>query len=420
MKTEKRLTEGPILKTMVLFSIPMILGNMLQQVYTITDTLIVGRYLGSSALASVGSVYTLITFVTSLIIGLTMGCGALFSFDYGKRDNLQLERDTWNSFVLLLVLTTVLEVLVLLFLRVILRLIRTPVELLESSFDYSRILFSGLFFVFLYNYSAYFLRSRGNSTVPLVFLGLSSVLNIGLDILFVPVLERGIQGAAEATFLSQGIAALGISLFVLLQEKKHLPKKETRILSVSLLKNILNYASFTALQQSVMNFGILMIQSLINSYGTVIMASFAAAVKIDTLAYMPSQEFANAYSLFVSQNKGAQEEERIRKGTKGAYLISILFCILVAALVNLFSSSLLALFVDRSETAIIQEGVRYLRIEGTFYWGIGALFLFYAYFRGIGKPSISLVLTIISLGTRVLLAYTLSPFFGTTVIYLAI
>ena len=175
------------------------------------------------------------------------------------------------------------------------------------------------------------------------------------------------------------------------------------------LGEIIRNDVFTGLQQSVMNFGNLMIQGLVNSFGAVVMAAFAAAVKIDTLAYMPAQEFGNAYSLFISQNYGAQKRERIKKGTKLATCVSVVFCVVVSGFIFLTAKGLMKLFVDSTETSIIEAGVKYLRIEGSFYFGIGILFLLYGYFRGIQRAEVSLVLTIISLGTRVVLSYLLAP-----------
>lgn len=169
-----------------------------------------------------------------------------------------------------------------------------------------------------------------------------------------------------------------------------------------------------------MNFGILMIQGLVNSFGPAIMAAFAAAVKIDTLAYMPANEFGNAYSLFISQNKGAERSDRIHKGTRAAVSVSAAFCISVSLFIVLFAKPLMGLFVNAVETDIILEGVRYLRIEGACYVGIGCLALLYGHYRGIGHPGVSVILTIISLGTRVLLAYTLAPAHGVTWIWWAI
>ena len=171
------------------------------------------------------------------------------------------------------------------------------------------------------------------------------------------------------------------------------------------------------MQQSVMNLGILMVQGLVNSFGPTVMAAFAAAVKIDAFAYMPVQDFGNAFSTFIAQNYGAGEKERIKKGLKGAVLSAFAFCIVVSALVFIFAGPLMGLFVEAGESAILAEGILYLRIEGAFYWGIGCLFLLYGLYRGLGRPGISVVLTVVSLGTRVALAYILSGPVGVTGIW---
>ena len=187
-----------------------------------------------------------------------------------------------------------------------------------------------------------------------------------------------------------------------------------------MLGEIFSYSSATGVQQSVMNFGILMVQGLVNSFGTAVMAAFAAGVKIDTLAYMPAQEFGNAYSIFISQNYGAGEEKRIKKGTKSAAGIVLGFCVVVSAGVYFLATNLMEIFISGEETEIIRIGAGYLRIEGMCYCGIGILFLLYGYFRAIEKPKISLALTIISLGTRVVLAYVFAPIFGVGAIWWAI
>ena len=174
------------------------------------------------------------------------------------------------------------------------------------------------------------------------------------------------------------------------------------------LKEIAQLSFLTCLQQSIMNFGILMVQGRVNSFGTAVMAAFAAAVKIDSFAYMPVQDFGNAFSTFIAQNFGAGKAERIRRGIKSAVLSAFFFCVVISGAVCLFARPLIQIFVKASETEIITIGVEYLRIEGAFYFGIGLLFLLYGYYRAVKKPGMSVILTIASLGTRVLLAYTLS------------
>lgn len=171
---------------------------------------------------------------------------------------------------------------------------------------------------------------------------------------------------------------------------------------------IANFSVLTCIQQSVMNLGILLVQGIVNSFGAAVMAAFAAAVKIDAFAYMPVQDFGNAFSTYIAQNYGAKKEERIRAGFKGAVIASVTFCVIVSTSVFVFARPLMLMFVDAKETAIIAEGVRYLRIEGAFYCGIGCLFLLYGLYRALGKPGMSVVLTVVSLGTRVVLAHLLS------------
>lgn len=288
------LTKGKISKNLILFALPMMAGNLMQQFYNIADTLIVGRVVGKNALAAVGAAYTLMTFLTSIFLGLSMGAGVLFSIYKGKNDKHALRVAVAHAFVLIMAVMVFVNVLVYVCMHPILWFLRVPQEVMEG------------------------------------------------------------------------------------------------------------------MQQSVMNFGILMVQGLVNSFGATTMAAFAAAVKIDTFAYLPVQDFGNAYSTFVAQNYGVKDYGRIQKGTKEAFAISIVFSIIISILVCTFAASLMEIFVKAQETAVIACGVQYLRIEGSFYCGIGCLFLLYGYYRAINKAQMSVVLTVISLGLRVVLAYILS------------
>ncbi len=422
MDRSSRLTEGNILKGLLLFAVPMMLGNMLQQVYNIVDALVVGRVVGPDALAAVGSAYTLMVFLTSIITGLCMGSGALFAAACGAGRPDDLRRDVCLSAVFIAFVTAVLYVIVFAATDPILRLLSIPGSVWPYMRGYVRIVFAGIGFVSLYNFFAYLLRSLGNSTVPLYFLAGSSLLNVALDIVFVVLLGRGIEGAAGATVISQFVCGAGIALYTArrygaITEKAGLPRAEgpraplSPLLSWKRLAAVIRNGLFTSMQQSVMNFGILMVQGLVNSFGAVVMAAFAAGVKIDTFSYIPSQEFGNAYSLFVSQNYGAGRRDRIERGTLLAAAFTAGLAVFISVIVCVFPAQLIGLFVsDAAASAeMIAVGTGYLRIEGAFYFGIALLFMGYAYFRGIGRPEMSLVLTIVSLGTRVLLAYTLAP-----------
>ena len=414
------LTQGNISRSLILFALPMIAGNLLQQFYNIADTLIVGRALGSGALAAVGSAYTLMTFLNSIFLGLSMGSGALFSIYRGRGDERSLRLGIVHAFGLILGVTLVLNAAVYRFLEPILRFLQTPEIVAPGMREYLRIIFAGLLATSLYNYLSCLLRALGNSSAPLIFLAVSALLNVGLDLLFVLAFHWGIAGAAWATVLAQTVSGAGILGYFLTKCKHLLPKKKELRYERGILREILQLSTLTCVQQSVMNFGILMVQGLVNSFGETIMAAFAAAVKIDTFAYLPVQDFGNAFSTFIAQNFGAGNRQRLQEGTRKAFLLSFLFSAVISALVFLFAGPFMGLFVNAGETAVIAAGVRYLRIEGACYFGIGWLFLLYGYYRAIQKPMMSVILTVISLGTRVVLAYTLSGLIGVTGIWLAI
>lgn len=402
------MTKGPIMKSMLVFAAPMAFGNLLQQFYNIADTLIVGRILGPNALAAVGSSFTLMTFLTSVLLGLCMGSGAFFSIRFGEKDEKGLKDGICASFLFILVLTIALNAAAFVYLDRVETFMNIPLKVWGYMRDYLSVIFCGLFAVFLYNYFASLLRSIGNSLVPLIFLGVSVALNIGLDFLFILVFDRGVAGAAEATVIAQYISGVGIAAYSL----KCLPylkfKKEEIHISGRCIRDIAGFSVLTCVQQSVMNLGILLVQGIVNGFGPAVMAAFAAAVKIDAFAYMPVQDFGNAFSTFIAQNYGAKKPDRIRRGWKGAAAVSMAFCAVVSVVVYLLARPLMLMFVKAEETAIIAEGVRYLRIEGTFYFGIGCLFLLYGFYRALGRPYMSVALTVVSLGTRVWLSYLLS------------
>ena len=413
-----QLTEGPVMKTLLRFAVPMILGDLLQQCYNIADTLIVGRFLGADALAAVGSSFSLMTFLTSILLGLAMGSGTVFSIRFGQKDEHGLKEGVLASFVLLGAVTVVLNVLVFACRDGIIWALQTPEELVGLMRDYLTVIFAGLAGIFLYNFFAALLRSLGNSTVPLAFLAVSAVLNIVLDLWFVAGLRRGVAGAAEATVLSQYVSGIGIAVYTVRKFPSLVRRDPSVRLRAGRIREIAGFSSLTCLQQSIMNLGILTVQGLVNRFGATVMAAFAAGVKIDAFAYLPVQDFGNAFSIFLSQNYGAGKTERIQKGIRVAAVASVSFGLALSLLVWALAGPLVSLFLDdpAASAAVISEGVRYLRIEGAFYALIGVLFLLYGLYRALGRPGMSVVLTVISLGLRVLLAYALSTVPGVGVV----
>lgn len=416
------LTQGGITGTLLRFTLPMMAGALLQQCYNIADTLIVGQFVGPEALAAVGSAYTLMVFLCSILLGLSLGSSTVFSQQYGRGSLSALRHSTWVSFVLILAITVVLNVAAFLALDPILRFLQVPAEVYPLMRDYLWIIFWGILFTFIYNFYAALLRAVGDSVTPLWFLSLSVVLNIGLDLFFILSLDWGIEGAAAATVIAQGAAALGIVIYTYRKRPELKIRRNEIYLDRATLKEITEFSTLTCVQQSVMNLGILMVQGLVNSFGTVVMAAFAAAVKIDAFAYMPVQEFGNAFSTFVAQNFGARKRQRIRRGIRQSLLITCLFSLAVSLLIFLFAEPLMLIFVKPDEVEILRIGAQYLRIEGAFYALIGILFLLYGYYRSVRMPGMSVILTVLSLGTRVALSYILAslPAVGVTGIWWSI
>ncbi len=386
MAKTRDLTKGDITAGLWAFALPLMLGNVLQQMYNLVDTWVVGKYIGDSALAAVGSSYTLMTFLTSIIIGLCLGSSSFISMAYGKKDNHTIKNGISMSFISIGILTVLIILIFYLEIDSIIKLLKVPKETVAQMKEYLVYVFIGFVATFIYNYVSNIMRGLGNSLIPLIFLGISVILNIFLDLYFVLVLELGIKGAAIATVIAQYISAAGIFIYFLKGYKEYIPDRESLRWNSNNMKDIMALSGFTCLQQSVMNFGILMVQGIVNSFGQTIMAAFAVAVKIDTIAYMPVQDFGNAFSVFAS------------------------------------ARILMSIFVSANSIAVIEAGTEYLRIEGAFYIGIGILFMLYGYYRAVNKPVMSVVLTVISLGSRVLLAYILSkiPAIGVIGIWIAI
>lgn len=416
----KDLTKGNETKAIIGFAIPLIIGNIFQQLYNIADSIIVGKYIGASALASVGSSFTIVVFLTSIILGLCMGASVVFSQCFGAKDNAKLKSSIFTAFIFISFITIIINLCAIFFTDNILIFMNTPQSLFNDVKQYLIIIFYGISFTFIYNYFSCLLRSVGNSFIPLLFLIIAAIINILLDIIFITVFNLGISGAAYATIVAQGISGISTAIYCFIKLPEIRFKKCDLKIDINILKLVANYSVLTSIQQSIMNFGILLIQGLVNSFGVSIMAAFAAAVKIDAFAYMPVQDFGNAFSTYIAQNKGAGEIHRIKKGVKSSFKIITLFCIIISAIVVLFSKQLMTIFISPSEVEIIAYGSQYLYIVSVFYFLIGYLFMFYGFYRGLGSANISILLTIISLGLRVGISYWLAPTFGITAIWWSI
>ncbi|MGG7176856.1 MATE family efflux transporter [Clostridium paraputrificum] len=402
------MTEGKPSTLILKFAFPMIIGNIFQQLYNLVDTIVVGKFVGTNALAAVGSSFAIMVFVTSIIIGLCMGSGVILSQYYGSKEMEKFKKVTVNSFIFISAVTIILMVISLVFIDSILSIFNMPIELIPDAKTYLIIIIIGLVFTFLYNGTTSLLRAVGDSKRPLYFLIVAAIINVVLDLVFVLVFDLGVMGVALATIIAQGVSAL-LGVFYTYKNLKllNIERKDIRI-DREVFKVTAKYSVLTAVQQSIMNLGILFVQGLVNTFGATVMAAFAAGVKIDSLAYMPVQDYGNAFSTYVAQNTGAKRFDRVREGIKFSVKAIIIFCGIISVSIIVFSKKLMLLFVDKNEVEVIKLGVEYISVVGVFYVLIGFLFMFYGIYRAIGYLNMSIGLTVISLGTRVILAYMLA------------
>ncbi|RDY26303.1 MATE family efflux transporter [Romboutsia weinsteinii] len=402
------MTKGDCGKLILKFAFPMILGNIFQQIYNLVDSIVVGKFVGANALAAVGSSFAIVVFVTSTIIGLTMGVGTILAQFYGSGEIEKFKEATFTSFIFIGGVTIIIMIISLLGIDLILSLFNMPNELIKDSKEYLTIIIVGLIFTFIYNLATALLRSIGDSKRPLYFLIIASLINIILDLVFVLKFNMGVRGVAMATVIAQATSAVLSAMYVYKSVGIISFKKSDIRISKGIFRDVIKYSILTSTQQSIMNFGILIVQGLVNTFGATVMAAFAAGVKVDSIAYMPVQDFGNAFSTFVAQNKGAGKIDRVKDGVRGSIKIIIVFCVVISTLILIFSKDIMYLFINKNEIEVISLGAEYLSVVSIFYVLIGFLFMFYGLFRGLGHLKVSIVLTIVSLGTRVILAYILA------------
>ncbi|KNF07607.1 putative multidrug resistance protein YpnP [Gottschalkia purinilytica] len=408
MVTDMR-TGNPT-KLILKFAFPMLIGNIFQQLYNMVDSVIVGKFIGKNALAAVGSSFSLMNFVTVLIIGLCLGSSVVVSQYFGAEDYTNLKRVVSTSFIFTFILTMILSISTFIFTKPLLRLIQTPEEILDGSTYYLKIVFAGLIFTFLYNMAASILRALGNSKTPLYFLIVASLVNIVLDLLFILKLKMGVEGAAYATIISQAVSSILCLLYALLKVPMLRMSPKEFVFDRTLFPVIAKYSLLTCMQQSIMATGMVAVQGIVNTFGSDVIAGYAAAVKVDSLAYLPVQDFGNAFSTYVAQNIGAGKIDRVKQGLRSAVRTVFIFCVIISTGILLSSKQLMTIFVDPSEVKVIQTGIDYITTVGIFYMLIGFLFLYYGFFRGVGNLTMSMKLTVVSLGIRVLMSYILSSF----------
>lgn len=409
---ELDMTKGEPSRIILRFFIPLFIGDLLQQFYSIIDAIVIGKFVGTDAFAAVGSSSAVTVFITSILLGLSMGASAIFSQLYGGKQYDELKKTISTALIFLFCVGVFITIVTSVFLQQIITLYQMPKETATYAVDYLKYVFIGFVFVGMYNAFAFLLRAFGDSKTPLYFLAASCISNLILDLLFIVVFHMGVAGAAIATLITQTFAAVGCGVYTIKRMQFLNFKRKDLIFSITAFKKVATFSLLTALQQSISSFGMMLIQGLVNTFGSTVMAAFAACSKIDSVANAPLQDLGNSFSTYTAQNKGAGQTKRIREGFRAISRIIITLSSIISFVAFIFAPNLITLFINKDATEVIAVGVSYLRIVSLFYVLLGFIVMFYGFFRGLGAIKISIIMTIVSQGLRVLLAYSFAPTLG--------
>lgn len=401
-------TQGNAAKQIILFSLPMLVGNLFQQLYNMVDAIVVGRFVGGTALAAVGVSMNVIQFLLAVLIGFTTGASVVISQFYGARQYDRLHRTVSTSIIFLAAFSVVITVLGIVLTPQLLRLLNASEDIFADAQLYMRVLLAGMVFPVFFNMYTAYLRALGDSRGPLYILICSSVLNVLLDLLFVAQFKMDVFGAAIATVIAQALAA--VLCYFYTRRRVPLLRIDKPVFDRELFRAILKYGAPAALQLSLVSLANLTITRLINSFGSAAMAGITAATKIDQIAIQPISNISLALSTFVAQNMGAGLEDRAKKGFRSALLFMLLVAVVITVLIMSFGPQLIGLFLDQKDgnmTEILQVGLEYLNILVVFYFLFAFLFGFNGFFRGAGDAVIAMVFPVASLTIRALSAYGL-------------
>ncbi|RPF49069.1 putative MATE family efflux protein [Hydrogenoanaerobacterium saccharovorans] len=414
-KHEKKHTmiSGNPTRAIITFAIPMILGNIFQQLYNTADAVIVGQFIGENALASVGVANPIMSIVIFFIFGICVGMSVLMAQLYGAKDYSGFKKEASTSLIAGLVFTVVLSVLCCILSKPILVLTKTPAEILNDADLYLKIIFIGLIFSFLYNYYSAALRAIGDSKTPFLFLLLSSVLNVVLDIFFIKVLHTGVEGAAIATVISQAVSSILCVIYVYRKIPLLALKRNEFIFEKSILVKTINYSWVSAVQQTFLYVGRLLVQGAVNPFGTSVIAAYNAATRVEGFVLAPFDSMSASTSTYCAQNMGAGLNHRMKSGYKICTVINVIYSLVACAVLFFFSPQIMALFVNANESAsVITVGCEYLQLMAFFYILAGMTYIMQGFFRGVGKLKITMITTGSQILIRVILSYILVPKFG--------
>ena len=406
------MTEGAIPRRLIGYAVPLVLSNLFQLTYNAVDSMVVGRFVGKEALAAVGTSAPVTNLLVLGISGLCIGAGVIMSEFYGAGDEKQLRKELATAMVGGSVLALILTLLGMLCAVPLLRLMAVPADVLDLAAGYLRIVFLGVPFTFLYNATAYALKSVGDSRTPLAFLIFSSVLNVILDILFVGVMHGGALASAWATVISQCLSAVLCIGYVRLRIPLLCIRKDEWKPDRALLLRTLHDGGITALQQSCQPIGKILIQGAVNSLGVDAMACFNVVGRMDDYACMPEQTISSAITTFMAQNRGAGKLKRMWEGFRDGMRIEAVYGLLIGLVTLVARNGIMHLFVDASQTEVIAQGVTYLGWMSLFYLFPAMTNGVQGGFRGLRRMRMTLIGTLIQISFRVLFVFILTPSMG--------
>lgn len=408
----KDMTSGSIPKHLISFAVPMVLGNLFQLTYNAVDSIIVGRFVGTNALAAVGSANPIMNIVIFFIVGICMGTSVLMSEYFGAGDIKKLKREISTSMIVGMSFTIIMSVGCIFLSKYILLITQTPLEIIPDANLYLTTIFGGLIFTFIYNIYSATLRSMGDSKTPIIFLIFSSILHIFLDIIFVVSFKLGVRGVATSTVISEATSCILCILYVYKKMPLLRFSRSEIVVDKSLLKNTINYSWVTALQQTCLYVGKLLVQGSVNTLGVNSIATFNAVTRIDDFVLTPEQSISNGMTTFTAQNRGGDKYERIKKGFCYGMIIEAIYWLIVIGPVYFGSSHIMKLFVPDSGAQVIHLGVIYLESMAFFYILPGMTNGLQGYFRGMGDLKITLGSTFTQIVVRVICSYIFAPHFG--------
>lgn len=415
----KDLTVGKPESVLWKFCLPLFASIIFQQLYNIADSLVAGKFIGENALATVGNSYEITLIFIAFAFGCNIGCSVIVSQFFGAKDYKNMKTSVYTAMISTAVLCAVLMLFGVLFCGNLLKLIKTPSAILNDSKLYLDIYIYGLPFMFFYNMATGIFSALGDSKTPFIFLAVSSVTNIFVDIIFVKAFNMGIAGVAWATFICQGISAVLAVIVVFLRLSKIKVLQRCPVFSFIILVKLLKIAIPSILQQSFISIGNIIIQSVINEFGAGTIAGYSAAVKLNNLVITSFTTLANGISNFTAQNLGAGKSERIRDGFKAGLKMVWIISIPLVLLYFFAGKQLLYLFLDNPTNTAIHTGIMFLCILSPFYFVVSAKLVADGILRGAGLMSRFMITTFTDLILRVVLAIILSKQFGSTGIWCA-